>query len=239
MNRMNHFRYLGGLAQAISNISLRLADSPQDSVHRALIAVDITGFGDPDRNDEVQVFVRQCLYDLLKDAFIAARVPWRRCRREDRGDGVFIVVPSDVSTTLLLDSLVYHLRTGLRRHNRLASGAAQIRLRMAVHAGYIHVDPHGVSGQAIIRLFRMLEAPEFKRVFAAAGTELGLITSDYLYDELIGQCPGLIEPSAYLPVEVSLKETHTLAWASFPPMPVTMFEAKSPIHLAPPSAAIQ
>jgi hypothetical protein len=191
--------------------------SERRSLQCSIAAFDVVAFGDRRRDDDVQVYVRTELYRILREAFDGSAVAWHACHREDRGDGVLVIVPPMVSAELLIDPLVDRVRAGLRRHNKLSSEAAQIRLRMALHAGHVRFDEHGVAGHALVHVFRMLEAPAFKTAFAATGSELGLITSDRLYEEVVRHGPGLIDPRLYEPLHVSVKETRARAWAHFPP----------------------
>src|SRR3954454_8239495 len=74
-----------------------------------LAAVDIAAFGDPRRDDEIQLHLRRVLYDHLADAFAMTHLPWQAFYREDRGDGALIVAPPDVEPTDMLDPLAHHL----------------------------------------------------------------------------------------------------------------------------------
>jgi hypothetical protein len=187
------------------------------SLQRSVLAFDVVAFGDRRRDDDVQLYVRAELYRILEKAFGAVGIPWRACHREDRGDGVLVVVPALVPTELLISPLAERVRAGLRRHNKLSSDAAQIRLRMALHAGHVHFDAYGVAGQTLVHAFRLLEAPAFKSAFAATRCELGFVVSDRLYDDVIRHGPGLIDPDLYDAISVSLKETEARAWVHFPP----------------------
>lgn len=187
------------------------------SLQCSVLAFDIVEFGDRRRDDDVQLHVRAALYRLLQTAFDAVGVPWRACHREDRGDGVLIVVPALISTEPLVSPLADFVRAGLRRHNKLSSEAAQIRLRMVLHAGHVSFDPYGVVGQTLVHAFRLLDAPAFKAALAATRCELGFVVSDRVYDDVIRHGPGLIDPDLYDAISVSLKETEVRAWVYFPP----------------------
>jgi hypothetical protein len=187
------------------------------SLQCSVVVFDIVGFGDRRRDDDVQLHVRSELYRILEQAFEAAGVPWQMCYREDRGDGVLLIVPGLISTELLISPLIDQIRAGLRRHNKLSSDVAQIRLRMALHAGHVHFDPYGVAGRTLVHAFRLLEAPVFKAAFAATRCEIGFVVSERLYDDVIRHGPGLIDPEPYESISVSIKETETRAWVYFPP----------------------
>lgn len=184
--------------------------------YRAMLALDITAFGartDPD----LQRYLREALYRITENACHVAGVPPAICHSEDRGDGILLIAPPCISAETLLDPLSSHLRAGVRRHNKIASTEAAIRLRAAVHAGQVSIDPKGASGPALIHLFRLLEAPQVKRAFTTAGAEFALVTSQHLYDDVIRHAPGLIDPAVYRRITVELKETNAAGWISLSP----------------------
>lgn len=184
--------------------------------HVPMFAVDIAAFAD--RDADIQLYLRGALYRIVQDACAAAGISWVACHHEDRGDGILVVAP-DAGETVLLDPLITHLRTGIRTHNKAAMPAAHLRLRMAVNAGYVTRDEHGVSGKAVIQLFRMLNAPALKVLFADRGGDFILIVSPTLYQEVICNSPGTMDPDAFLAIAVDLKETHGRGWVWLPPFP--------------------
>jgi hypothetical protein len=191
-------------------------------VHTTLLAVDITGFGDPSRDTGAHLRLRAMLYDHLIEAFTITGLPWWECHREDRGDGAFIVAPADTEPGYFLDPLAHQLSAILLRENRLVSHVIRIQLRMAVHYGRVHYDAHGVAGRAATHLFRLLEATEFKRAARAAraaGVDLAMIVSDPLYAD-VAQRGGLLNPAAYRRIHISNKETRRApAWLWLRPGP--------------------
>jgi hypothetical protein len=197
----------------------RVAGVPQlRSLFCPVIAI---GMQQPDgpAGDDVLLQVRQKMYELLAAAFDEAGVGWMDCAHEGRGDVVVIAVPPEVPPEVLLDELVTRLRAGLRLHNKLSSEIARIRLRMAVHVGHCTFSATGMTGYALSWLTALLDAPAFVREFTAALTDLGLVASDYLYDELIQHGPGLIDPAAYDPIAVPGTRTQGAAWVHFPARP--------------------
>jgi hypothetical protein len=181
----------------------------------AVIATDIIEFGKHYRDAGAQMYVRHMLYELLIDAFDITGLSWWDCHREDRGDGVLIVAPPDVEPDRFLDPLIHHLNALLRCYSRRAGELTGLRLRMAVHFGYVYYDAHGVTGHVFTHLFRLLEAPAFKEAVAVSGAQLGAIVSDHLYAEA-AQHAGLMNPAAYTPLEVTCKETGSRAWLWLP-----------------------
>src|SRR6266568_3502808 len=119
------------------------------AVHRAIIVVDVTKFGDPARTNPHQIAVRDGMYKAITHAFAKAKISWAACTHEDRGDGVLILVPPDVPKTWLVTRLPSPLAADLALHNATHEAQEQIRLRLALHAGEIIFDRHGVAGTAI------------------------------------------------------------------------------------------
>jgi hypothetical protein len=187
---------------------------------RLVFAVDIAGFTDAHRDDEVQLALRRALYQLLGEAFEASGISWADCVHEDRGDGVVVVVPQGLPAVILIDPLLYQLRAALRRHNRMASEVARIGLRAAVHMGQVHRDDHGLAGRAVNHLFRLLDAPVLRTALAASGAELALIVSDHYYECVIRQRPSMIESAAFRPAAVKVKQTRDRGWIWTPPVAV-------------------
>jgi hypothetical protein len=199
-----------------------------ESTFCPIVVIDSVPSGQP-VDDEVQLQIRQNMYRILETAFDEAGVSWAECRHEGRGDVVIIAVPPYVPAELLLDQLVTRLRAGLRLHNKMSSEIAQIRFMMAVTIGRINFAGTGMTGVALTRLADLLEAAAFVREFAETSADLGLVTSDFLYDELIQYGPGLIDPDTYRPIKVPTGQGHTNAWVYFPPQPTPRLRAASEV----------
>lgn len=178
----------------------------------SIFMTDITGFGDPRRCDEDRLYIRNALYRILQSAFEESGIPWEGCHHEDRGDGVLTIVPSTISTARVIDPLLTALAAKLRRHNRLSSDVARIQLRAAVHTGAVLADIDGLSGQPIILAARMLDAPLLKKMQAAAGADLAVIASTLVYDTVIRQGAGMVDPDIYQRAKVRVKESEITAW---------------------------
>lgn len=207
---------LGRLADTFKHPRAAGPSAIEESPSRTCVAFDIVGFGARCYDDEVQVFVHQSLYHILELAFGRSGVGWEASRREDRGDGALIIVPEGTPPAMLIGPLVAELAVCLRRYNKLVADAAQIRLRMAVHTGPVYSDANGQVGSCLVHLFRMLEAPAFKHAVAASAADLGVVTSERLYRDVIEPSPSAMDLGTYEPIEVDLKETHSSAWVYVP-----------------------
>jgi hypothetical protein len=197
----------------------KLPAPPTDGQVCTLFAADIAGFTAPERDDDIRWYLHGELYKLLEEAFDGAGIPWNRCFREDRGDGVLTVIPPGTACKNIIDPLPERLRGLIRRHNHVFRDAAAIQLRTAAHIGPVDHDGHGFIGSDINLLFRMLNARPLKRALASSSAELALIISDYLYHNIVCRYPSLISPDAFQPVRFQDQHISTQAWAYLPSFP--------------------
>jgi CRP-like cAMP-binding protein/tetratricopeptide (TPR) repeat protein len=185
----------------------------REPLNCSIVFTDVAGFSDPVRNDGDRDVVRAAMYEILRSCFDAAGVPWAGCYREDRGDGAVIVVPPTISTQRLVDPLLAELAGRLRQYNRRASEVVRIQLRVALHVGPVGRDSEGLTGQAVIAAARIVDAPVIKARLAAEQADLIFAASDYVYDHVVRNCGGQVDPVTFEHMECQVKETHVSAWA--------------------------
>jgi hypothetical protein len=183
------------------------------AVHRSIVVVDVEGFGDQRRTNAHQVTVRDGLYGAMREAFGRAGISWDDCGLEDRGDGVFVLVPAEVPKGLLVESLPSALVAALREHNERHLGPERIRLRMALHAGEIRYDDHGVTAAAVNLAFRLVNANALREALAGSPGVLAVIVSSWFFDEVVRHSGAA---AGYRPVQVAVKETMTVSWICLP-----------------------
>ncbi|MFB4297721.1 hypothetical protein [Actinomadura sp. NTSP31] len=181
------------------------------------LVCDIAGFSAASRVDPVRVRVRRAMYEGLDRSLAdGAGVRLDDCYHEDRGDGVMVVLPPDVRIELLLTTVVERLRAEVRQHNRAASEAALMRLRVAVNVGQAESDEHGVVSTALTHAFRLLDAAPLKEAVAAAAAGIAVIVSERVYEDVVSHGRGLVDPGEYYRVGVRVKETAGDAWIMVP-----------------------
>ncbi len=192
----------------------------RDAVHRTIVVVDIERSNHPIRTNRDQVAIRKAMYQALTVA--VRRDIWLRCHNEDRGDGVLVLVPPDVPKIQLVTSLLNRLEAALERHNATMerrdaarAAATQIKLRVAVHAGEVTFDEHGVVGTAITHTFRMVEAPPLKAGLASSTGVYALIVSEWFFNEVVFHHPDA-RPDLYRRVNCEVKETQLSAYMRVP-----------------------
>ncbi len=184
------------------------------AVHRTIVALDVEGFGARRRTNRNQVAVRDGLYQVVWEAFRQAGIPRADHDHEDRGDGVFILVGSEVPKSLFVEALPSALVSALRRHNSVHPDAERIRLRMALHAGEVNYDAHGVTAASINLTFRLLESGLVKEALAGSSGVLAVIVSSWFFEEVVRHSTA--DTAAYYPVLVAVKETRTTGWICLP-----------------------
>ncbi|WP_165958936.1 tetratricopeptide repeat protein [Actinomadura sp. KC345] len=183
------------------------------AVHRSILCVDVQDF--EGRTNCDQLAVRRGLYQALWTALTESGVPVGSRYSEDRGDGAMILIGPDVPKERLAGAFPARLAELLERHNGSAPPGARIKIRVALHAGEIHHDDHGVAGGAINTAFRLLEARPLKEALRDSPGVVALIASRWFYDEVISQSPAC-DPAAYRLTPVSVKKTRTSAWIRLP-----------------------
>jgi class 3 adenylate cyclase len=179
-------------------------------VHRTIVAVDVEGFGNKSRTNRNQVAIRDGLYRAMRTAFERAGILWSGRDHEDRGDGMLILVNSEVPKSLFAESLPPALAGALREHNSAHPDLERIRLRMALHAGEVNFDKHGVTAASINLTFRLLESGPVKEALAESSSVLAVITSSWFFDEVVRHSAA--DTASYRRVPVTVKETTTTAW---------------------------
>jgi hypothetical protein len=203
----------------VNGASIEIKSSPMadsetiflTTAHCTIVTVDIEGFGRHSRTNMNQVRVRHGMYRSMHEAFDAAGIPWTSCRREDRGDGILILAPAHVPKVLFSDLLPDTLVQALIAHNAVHPVEERIRMRLALNAGEITYDEHGVTASSITRTFRLVDAAALRTKLARSSATLAVISSDWFYDEVIRHSERSAA-SSYRSINVTAKETTARAW---------------------------
>lgn len=190
----------------------------QPAVHRTVFVVDVEGFGNQRRTNQHRLAVREGMYRAVRQAFSKAGVPWADCYQESCGDGVFVLIPAEVPKGPFVGSIPRDLAEALREHNAAHRDEERIRLRVALHAGEVYYDEHGVTAASINLAFRLLDAAPLKAALRDSPGTLAMIVSSWFFDEVVRHSPAG-DAATYRPVQVAVKETSTVAWICLPDRP--------------------
>ncbi|WP_290049560.1 effector-associated domain 2-containing protein [Amycolatopsis solani] len=182
------------------------------ALHRTIMAVDIAGYNNPSRTLAHLREVHGGLWRILRTTFAETGIPWDACYVENTGDGAMFLLPPDVAKADLVAQFPARMRDELRRHNHVHAEGAQIRLRLALHAGEVAEGSHGRVSKAASFTFRILDAPEAKAAQKEAKADLVLITSDLLYQDVVRE-DAAADPEAFRRIPVKVKPEENAAWA--------------------------
>lgn len=188
------------------------------AMHCAILVVDVEGFSDRRRTHPHQIAMRNGMYQLLREAFSQAQIPWHVCYQEDRGDGALILVPPEVPKSLLTGVLPGKIVAGLREYNAVSCLEARMRLRLAVHAGEVVWDNTGVVSSAVIHAFRLIDQRALKSTLASSSGMLAVVVSDWFYFEVVRHDAASV-PDNYREIQVTEKNTRATAWIYVPDHP--------------------
>jgi CRP-like cAMP-binding protein len=174
--------------------------------------IDISDFSSSARDDQDRMIMRSAMYRILKDVFDSGGVSWDACYREDRGDGVLILIPPRIPTCTVVNAVVSRAAAALRQHNDNVGDARNIRLRVAVNVGPVTADPEGISGSIINEAARFIEAPALKKGMVEGAADLGFATSDFVYKTVIRQTAGPAVFGRFLRIKFQAKKSKYVAW---------------------------
>jgi len=184
------------------------------AVHRTIVVVDVEGFGDRRRTNQNQLAIREGLYLVMQEAFRDAGISWADQYYEDRGDGMFVLAVPEVPKNVFVELLPYSLLAALRLYNNNHQDVERIRLRMAIHAGGVNYDEHGVTSSSINFAFRLIASTLLKEGLAQSSSPLAVITSARFFEEVVRHSAA--PAASYRPIRVTVKETEAIGWMYFP-----------------------
>src|SRR6266542_1140984 len=212
-----------------------------EPIYRGILGIDIEGFNRPEWTDPTRARLRARLHRLVDQAIAVAEIALSSTVRTDTGDGLWLLVSSEVSTARLLHPLVSRLASGLAGDNQQVPAAERLRLRVAVHAGEVLHDPYGHTGASFNHAARLLDAEATRAVLAASPTaDVVLVVSDTVYEGVVRHGYEGIDPAGWQPIRLHAKETATRAWvhlpglAAQPPLPAALVASR----VGPPSLPI-
>ncbi|MEU4213256.1 hypothetical protein AB0F13_25270 [Streptomyces sp. NPDC026206] len=188
----------------------------REPVNRTILLLDIERFSR--RDDVVQAALRRTLNTVIDQTLVAAGVEATQQYREDRGDGLIVLISGDVAKTAVLRSLLTVTPELLHDHNRLASGSAQMRLRMVLAAGEIAHDPQagttgGLVGHDLNQAFRLLDSDALREALAGrTDRHCVLAVSTPVYEGVVRHGHRGVRPELFRRTSVTVKDGVLSAW---------------------------
>jgi hypothetical protein len=166
----------------------------------SVLLTDVVHYSE--RTDQDRKVIRAAMYRIHRAAFDKAGISPIDYASEGRGDGILTVVFPGVATKHVVYPLLTFVAEELTRYNATAEGDTRFKLRVALDVGPVESDANGADGQVIIEAARLIDAPVLKDTLAQAPLEscLGVIVSEYVYNNVIKQHPGQLSPANYQPI---------------------------------------
>ncbi|WP_285751580.1 hypothetical protein [Lentzea sp. NBRC 105346] len=134
------------------------------------------------------------------------------------GDSVTIVAEAAVaSSRLIADFILREVLVALEDENRSRAAGYRLRLRMAVAAGEVVLDPPHVAGDAVVLAARLRDSQALRDAMSAAPQRnLGLIVSDRVYQDVVSHGERGLGAKRFDPVPVSVKPFRGQGWIHVP-----------------------
>jgi hypothetical protein len=187
-----------------------------EPVNRTILLLDIERFSR--RDDVVQAVLRRSLSSVVDNTLTEAGVERTQHYREDRGDGLIVLINGDVPKAVVLRALLTHTPELLHEYNRLAAQGAQMRLRMVLAAGEVADDPQagttgGLVGHDLNQAFRLLDSDELRKALSErSAEECVLCVSDAVYQGVVRHGPRGVRAESFQRIEVTSKNGVAPAW---------------------------
>lgn len=177
--------------------------------HYSIIVADIEASSSLSNDQKTRV--RGDLYALLRNAVHASDISWDTCHREDRGDGVYLLVPGTVAKWKLAAPFLKEIDNYLSERK---VGDVPMRLRLALNSGEVTLDEQGSSGADVDRTFALVDNQRVRDALAAARTgRMAVVVSDGFYQSVFCGHSD-VDPTRFRSYRMKTKGGRVRAWVS-------------------------
>lgn len=184
-------------------------------LYSAIAVADIEHFGT--RNDSAQRALRADLFAALAAALREEGIDWSAVEAKETGDGVIMLIPPSIPKIAVTRALSWRLHQELVRRTLSDPPAEEMRLRISLHGGEVNDDEFGAFGTDLNTACRLVDAQPLRDVLAAAQRSyVAVIASDSWYKAAVRHGHERIEPSAYAPLRLEVKELIETVWVHVP-----------------------
>lgn len=181
-------------------------------MHRAIVVVDVEGFGR--RTNPDQVRLRDFLFTAVAESLRGAGVSRDQYDVLDRGDGVLVLAAPEVPKNRLPVEFVRTLNAQLNEYN--IGRAGRVRVRIALHAGEVVRDERGFVGDALVTATRLADSAVVRSALQLTDADVVVAVTEPMFRGVIEPGPPGIDPESFRPVVVEAKETHIRGWIHVP-----------------------
>jgi hypothetical protein len=179
--------------------------------HMLLLGVDVKGYGDSPTHAHGRI--QADLVGLLDDAGRAAGVDRSVWCRQAQGDEELSAIPMPGAGIRVIDPLLRYLATTLFRFNEGRREDSRIRLRVAVHQGWVTPAANGWGGRAVVDVSRLLNSAPLREALASRGErDLAVLISRPLYRQVVLAGLTSFRAEEFARVTVREKEFVDEAW---------------------------
>lgn len=189
-----------------------------DLANRGLVGTDIERYSR--RSAQDQHVAQQVYAQALRQAASSARLDLDDWLRQPAGDGELAVLPDGVHEPRLIGVMLPVLAKHLAGYNRSRPPEQRVRVRVAVHRGYIRLDgAMGFAGPPPVHVRRLLDSEPVRDLLRNRPTiNVAVIVSDEIYQQIVvnryeGLCPELFREVQVTHPE---KEYSATAWVYAP-----------------------
>ncbi|MEU1788258.1 hypothetical protein ABZ553_20770 [Streptomyces sparsogenes] len=192
-------------------------DSPSQAItaRHLCMAADVESYSR--RHTPSQAAVQADLVRVLEEAAAFSGLNHTAWSRQPQGDQEFAVLPVDTPEAVVLGVFVRHLSKLLGERNANRAESDRMRLRLAIDFGVAPTAALGYSGPTAVAVARYLNAAPLKRVLNAIDTtDLAVMVSDRLYQDVVRSCGEGLDPEHYVKVHIEEKEFSGYGWVYVP-----------------------
>jgi hypothetical protein len=186
---------------------------------RLCVAADIEGYS---RRANIEADALQgALVEVLAGARRHAGITEHSVDVQPQGDAELALLPAGIDESEVIPALVGYIGDALGAFNR-RSGLARMRLRVALHRGFVSPSAAGWAGNASVAVFRILNSDPLRDALANhADVDFVLGVPDVLYQDVIAHGYGQLDPARFsdLTVEVPGKHFRERVWLHVPDAP--------------------
>jgi hypothetical protein len=160
--------------------------------HKWIVVLDLEGYSASP--DPIQVSKLEALEKIVRNAAEDAGLVWDDLFVKDRGDGMILIVPAEVSPIVVAGQLIRAFDAGLCEAASIYSPTHRMRLRVSLHQGLVD----GYAGEAINLACHLVDTDVLRSTLrAATSAHLAVIVSDAFHREVIKPGHRLIDPATY------------------------------------------
>jgi class 3 adenylate cyclase len=168
------------------------------------------------RPDSVAAELRESLYRMTDCALAEAGLAQDEPVIEDRGDGMLILLPR-TGPVEVLGGFLRELETEVRHRAKSRASGYELRLRVAIHSGFVWHDGKGWVGGAINMAARLVNSGAVRGVLDDhTAAHVAVIISDDLYRGVVAQGHAALEADTYRESRVVGQDVDAPAWTRIP-----------------------